>query len=191
MKWWDWILILVFLILSCRPVFSLSSFSLIKSLLSFSSLSAIRVVSSAYLRSLIFLPALLIPACNSSSLAFHMMYPAYKLNKQSNSSALTYSFPDLTNLSQLGFPCGSAGKEAACNVVDLGLIPGFGRYPGEVKGYQHHYSGLENSTDCIVQSRARLSNFHFTFLLYSRLFSDCEVAIHRTDYLSKSWTETF
>ena len=42
--------------------------------------SAIRVVH-AYLRLLIFLPAILIPACTSSSLAFRMMYSAYKLNK--------------------------------------------------------------------------------------------------------------
>ena len=86
MKWWDWILILVFLVLSCRPVFSLSSFTLIKRLFSFSSFSPIRVVSSAYLKLLIFLPALLIPACNSSSLAFRMMYPAYKLNKQGDNT---------------------------------------------------------------------------------------------------------
>ena len=44
--------------------------------------STIRVVSSAYLRLLIFLLAILIPACASSSLAFRMMYSAYKLNKQ-------------------------------------------------------------------------------------------------------------
>ena len=44
--------------------------------------SAIRVVSSAYLRLLIFLPAILIPACASSSPAFHMMYSAYTLNEQ-------------------------------------------------------------------------------------------------------------
>ena len=47
--------------------------------------SAIRVVSFAYLRSLIFFPAVLIPACNSSRLAFQMMYSAYKLNKQGDS----------------------------------------------------------------------------------------------------------
>ena len=47
-----------------------------------SSLSSIRVVSSAYLRLLIFLLAILIPACASSSPAFLMMYSAYKLNKQ-------------------------------------------------------------------------------------------------------------
>ena len=59
-----------------------SSFIFIKRLLSSSSLSAIRVVSSAYLRLLIFLPAILIPACVYSSLAFLMMYSAYKLKKQ-------------------------------------------------------------------------------------------------------------
>ena len=49
------------------------------------SLSAIRVVSSAYLRLLLFLPAILIPACASSSPAFPMMYSGYKLNKQGDS----------------------------------------------------------------------------------------------------------
>ena len=67
--------------LSFKPTFSLSSFTSIKRPFS-SSLSAIRVVSSAYLRLLIFLPEILIPACASSSLAFHMMYSAYQLNKQ-------------------------------------------------------------------------------------------------------------
>ena len=47
----------------------------------------------------------------------------------------------------LGFPCGSAGKESACNVGDLGLIPGLWRYPGEGNGYSLQYSWLENSTD--------------------------------------------
>ena len=72
--------ILVFWMLSFKPTFSLSSFTFIKRLFS-SSLSAIRVVSSAYLR-LLFFPAILIPACASSSPAFHVMYSAYKLNKQ-------------------------------------------------------------------------------------------------------------
>ena len=31
----------------------------------------------------------------------------------------------------MGFPCGSAGKEFACNVGDLSSIPGLGRSPGE------------------------------------------------------------
>ena len=75
-------MIFVFWMLSFKPTFSLSSFIFIKRLFSSSSLSAIRVVSSAYLRLLIFLPAILIPACASSSSAFLMMYSAYKLNKQ-------------------------------------------------------------------------------------------------------------
>ena len=65
--------------------FSLSSFIFIKRHFSFSSLSAIRVMLSAYLRLLIFLPAILIPACASSSPAFLMMYSAYTLNKQGDS----------------------------------------------------------------------------------------------------------
>ena len=75
-------MIFAFQMLHFKPAFSLSSFTFIKRLFSSSSLSAIRVVSSAYLRLLIFLPAILIPACASSSPAFHMMYSAYKLNKQ-------------------------------------------------------------------------------------------------------------
>ena len=47
----------------------------------------------------------------------------------------------------LGFPCGSACKESACNAGDLGSIPGLGRSPGEGKGYPLQYSGLENSMD--------------------------------------------
>ena len=74
---------------------SSSFFTLIKMLFSSSSLSAIRVVSSTYLRILIFLLAILIPACASSSLAFHMMFSAYKLKKNRQYIALTYSFPDL------------------------------------------------------------------------------------------------
>ena len=67
-------MILVFWMLSFKPTFSLSSFTFIKRLFSSSSLSAIRVVSSAYLRLLIFLLAILIPACASSSPGFLIMY---------------------------------------------------------------------------------------------------------------------
>ena len=51
----------------------------------------------------------------------------------------------------MGFPGGSAGKESACNVGDLDLIPGLGRSPGEGNSYPLQYSGLENSMDCIVR----------------------------------------
>ena len=63
--------------------------------------------------------------------------------------------------------CGSAGKESACNVGDLGSIPRLGRSPGERKGYPLQDSGLENSTDYIVhgvtKSQTWLNDFHFHF----------------------------
>ena len=46
-----------------------------------------------------------------------------------------------------GFPCGSAGKESACNVGYLGSIPGLGKSLGERKGYPLQCSGLYNSMD--------------------------------------------
>ena len=54
-----------------------------------------------------------------------------------------------TRSSILGLPGSSDSKESACNVGDLGSIPGLGRSPGEGKGYPLQYSGLENSMDCI------------------------------------------
>ena len=70
--------------LNFKPTFSLSSFTFINRLFSSSSLSAIRVVSSAYLRLLIFLLEIFIPVCVSSNPEFLMMYSAYKLNKQAD-----------------------------------------------------------------------------------------------------------
>ena len=65
------------------------------------------------------------------------------------------------------FPGGSVSKKSACNAGDLGSIPGLGRSPGEEKGYPLHYSGLENSTDCVVhgvtKSWTRLSDLHLHF----------------------------
>ena len=78
-------IILVFWILSFKPTFSLSFFTCIKRCFS-SLLFAIRVVSSAPLRLLIFLPAIFITACASYSPAFHTMYSACKLNKHSDST---------------------------------------------------------------------------------------------------------
>ena len=80
------------------------------------------MVSSAYLRLLIFLMAIMIPDLDSSRPAFHMMYSAYR-----------------------GFPGGSDGKESACNARDPGSIPRSGRPPEEENGYPIQYSCLENS----------------------------------------------
>ena len=67
----------------------------------------------------------------------------------------------------LGFPCGSAGKESACNAGDLGSTPGFERSSGEGKSNHSSYSGLGNSMDWIVhgvtKSLIGLSDFHFHF----------------------------
>ena len=75
-------MILVFLTLSLKPAPSPSSR---KGLFSSSWLPAIRVVSSTYLRLLMFLPPILTPAYNSFSLAFLMMCSVYRLNKQGDS----------------------------------------------------------------------------------------------------------
>ena len=63
----------------------------------------------------------------------------------------------------MGFPCGSAGKESACNVGDLSSIPGLGRSPGEGKGYPLQYSGLEKSMDCIVHGVINSGTLFATF----------------------------
>ena len=76
--------------LSFKPTFSLSYFTF-KRLFSSSSISAIRLVSSAYLKLLIFLPVILIPACASSSWAFPLMYSAYKLNKKGDKIQLWHT----------------------------------------------------------------------------------------------------
>ena len=75
-------MILVFWMLSFKPAFSVSSFTFIKRFFRFSLLSAIKFVSSPYLRLLIFILAILIPSFASSSLAFHKIYSSYKLKKQ-------------------------------------------------------------------------------------------------------------
>ena len=70
--------------------------------------SAIRVVSSAYLRLLIILSVILIPACDSSSIhssstSFLMMYSAYKLNKQGDNTQPWYTLFPILNKSVV--PC--------------------------------------------------------------------------------------
>ena len=74
-----------------------------------------------------------------------------------------------------GLPCGSAGKESACNAGDLSSISGLGRCPGEEKSYPLQYSGLDNSMDYTVhvaKSQTRLSDF----LLHVKVPSGCQLA---------------
>ena len=71
----------------------------------------------------------------------------------------------------MGFSGGSAGKESACNIGDLGLTPGLGRSPGEGKGCPLQSSGLENSMDCrvhgVTKSQTWLSD-DYNFIMYCR-----------------------
>ena len=73
----------------------------------------------------------------------------------------------------LGFPCGSDGKESACNARDPGLISGSGRSPGEENDNLLQYSCLENSIDRgawwatvhgVAKSWIPLNNYTFTFM---------------------------
>ena len=82
MKWWDQMPRSYFFECWVSTSFSTLSFTLIKRLFSSSSISAFRVVSSAYLRLLIFLPEILMLASDSSSPVFHS---SWKLSKQDGS----------------------------------------------------------------------------------------------------------
>ena len=100
--------------LSVKPVFSFSSFTLIRTLFSSSLLSAIRLVSSEYMRLLIFLLEILIPAFDSPNPAFHMMYSAYNLNKQGDNIQLCHNpFP----ISNQSLPCLDIFCDKLLNVI--------------------------------------------------------------------------
>ena len=95
-------------------------------------------MSSAYLRLLIFLPVILIPACALSSLGFHMMYSAYKLNKHSdNDTALTDSFSYLQPV------CCSMSSSNCCLLTCIQVS----QEAGQVVRYSHLF---QNSTRFLV-----------------------------------------
>ena len=87
-----------------------------------------------------------------------------------------------------GYPCGSAGKESACNAGDLGLIPGVGRSPGKGKGYPLQYSCLENPMDGgawqatvhgVTKNQTGLSDFtSYHPLQYSDLENSMDCIVH-------------
>ena len=84
MKWWDQMPRSLFTECWLLSQLFYSLLTLIKRL--YSPLHFLPVVSSVYLRLLIFLPVIFIPAWDSPSLAFCMMYSAYKLNKQGDNT---------------------------------------------------------------------------------------------------------
>ena len=81
------------------------------------------------------------------TLLFHL-YPYRGICVLCQDFTVSFNLKHLRDTSVL--PGGSAGKESACNVGDLGSIPGLGRSPGEGNGYPFQYSGLESSMDCVV-----------------------------------------
>ena len=91
-------------------------------------------------------------------------YHSVDLTVHLSPCSLSISLSDFCYLS-ICFPCGSAGKESACNAGDLGLVPGLGRSPGGGKCYPLQYSGLENSMDCTVhgvtKSQKQLCDLYF------------------------------
>ena len=95
------------------------------------------MVSSVYLRLLIFLPAIFIQACVSSSPAFLMMYSACKLNKQDNSTALTYSFPNLEPV------CYSMPSSNCCFLSCIQIS----QEAGQVVWYSHLF---KNVLQCVL-----------------------------------------
>ena len=79
-----------------------------------------------------------------------------------------------------GFPGGSDSEGSACNVGDLGSIPGLGRSPGKGNGNPLQYSCLENPMDGgaweaivhgVTKSQTRLSDLTFTFSHKQKLFT--------------------
>ena len=149
--WSDWTKChdLRFLNVEFKPDVSLSSFTFTKWLFSFSLLSAMRVVSSAYLRLLIFLPAIVISACASSSWAFRMIYSTYNLNKQGGNETL------LVNHAEMPGFLTSGGEEfnlepemwlvrleVLCNKVLF-------KYKGDRESFWHrHQQGAESVPPC-------------------------------------------
>ena len=84
----------------------------------------------------------------------------------------------------LGFPCGSAGRESACNVGDLGWIPELGRSSGDGKGYPLQDSGLESSIDCIVHGVAESETSERLSLSLAHL-EEVNFVLHIVTYKNK------
>ena len=181
-------MILVFWMLSFKPAFSLYSFTFIKRLIS-CSFSAIRVVSSAYLSLMIFLLAILIPACASWAQHFHTQWKRsvfIPIPKKGYAK-------ECLNL-WITTKCGKFLKRWEYQAT-LGLIPQSGRFPGEGDGNPLQYSCLKDPMDggawCpwAAKSRTRLSDFTFFTCLLRNLYAGQEATVrtgHGTDW-SQIW----
>ena len=125
-------MILDFCKLSFKPAFSLSSFNLIKKFFTSSSLSAIRMVSFVYLKLLLFLLGIWIPACASSRPAFLIIHSAYKLI----SRVTIYSLDVL--LSNLQSVCCSMSSSNYCFFTCIQIS----QEAGQVAWYSHLFQNF-------------------------------------------------
>ena len=143
-------MIFVFWMLSFKPTFSLSSSAFIKRFFSSSSLSAIRVVPTAYLRLLIFLLTILIQAFASSSPAFLMLYTAYTLNKQGDSIQPWHVPFPIWNQSVVPCPVLTAYRFLKRQVTWSGISNHFQNFPQFIVIHTVKGFGIVNKADVDV-----------------------------------------
>ena len=141
------------------------SFNISRSLLKLMSIKSVMPSNHLILCYLLLLLPSIFPSIRvfSNELAFHIRWSKYwslsfsisPSNKYSGLISFRIDWFDpllskgLSRVFSRVFPCGSAGKESACNVGYLGSIPGLERSPGEGKGYPLQYSGLESSMNIL------------------------------------------
>ena len=96
----------------------------------------------------------------------------------------------------MGFPDGSDSKESACNVGDLGSIPGLRRSPGGGHGNPLQYSHLENPMDrgawqttvhSVLKNQTRLSNWAHSGLL--RELKELLKLSHKKPFFGRSFLD--
>ena len=89
--------------------------------------------------------------------------------------------------SKLGFPCGSVAKESACNVGDLGSIPGLDGSPGEGKGYPLPYSGHGMGSNKLEGEKAGLKlNIQKTKIMASSPITSWQIDAEATETVTNS-----
>ena len=169
-------MILVFLMLSFKPTFSLSSFTFIKKLFNSSGLSAISVVSSVYLWLLIFLLATLNPVYDSSILTFCMMYFCIYVKQAGwQYAALPYSFFNFEPV------CCSMSNSTCCFLTTILVFQEIGK----VDWYSHLLKNFKrNSVSVFKRSHSLLWSTHSKSLVYIVNKAEVDVFLELLCFLS-------
>ena len=185
-------IIFVFWMLSFKPGFSLSCFIFIKRLFSSSLLSAIRVVSSSNMRLLVFLLAILIPACASFRPAFLMIYSAYKLNKQGDNIQPWITLFPIWNQPIVPFPVQTvpswpayrflrrqvrwSGISISLRIFQFVVIHTFKGF--SIVNRVHNNQKLQNSSCLEWIQLLRTLNYSFITLLHNALIMTISRCVH-------------